>query len=408
MRDFGNRSLRSRVALALVVGVGTWLATAACELLLPTRLEEPGQDAAPPPLATPPPSCGVHPPEDPAGATGSGSLLVAVRQFEFQASLSDAGFGLNLDRVCTCDDAGYYDGGVGPPSCQAPYPEADPSVSAKVACDAPGGRDIGGITGLGSYFQAALGGTTAGGTLDDRIANGLVSFFFRVRNLPPDGADGSNVEVSFFNASGHFNKLATPQADGSTLEPVAPAWDGTDVWAINCAQSAAACSSAYDLPDAEGVVSGWVDFHAYVRGGVLVANFPKLLIDFNFTDLLLSNVVVVANLTNGGLTGQIAGRLPFHELYRSLSAVPVGGAKKGEYLCGTDPVFQGTIRPAICKNLDLRADPSTDNTGQLCDALGVAFQFTASPAQFAHHVDPGPYLHACDGGDSPGDNCTMQ
>jgi hypothetical protein len=387
----------------LFVGVGLWVATAACELLLPTTLLEPGKDAGPgPPVSSGP--CGALPPTDPGGPAGTGDLLVAIRTFEFQGN--DATFGYNLDGVCTCDDAGLANIGVGP-SCKPPFP----GVQQSATCDAPGGRDLGGIKGIGPYFQEALAGAGSGNGLDDRIATGQVSFLFRVRNLP-DGNNGSGVGVEFFNASGLFEKLGAPQADGSTLGNVAPKWDGTDSWAINCTQSGAACASKYELPDAGAVASAYLDRNAYVRDGQLVAHFLTLLLDFNYTDILLTNAVMVAKVTNDpdaggrGLVGQIAARLPLRELFKSLAAVTIGGKNNAEYVCGNSLAFT-TARPQICQSLDLMADPSQDNADPLqnCNALGVAFEFTASPAQFAYHVDPGPYVRACDGGNLT-DDCS--
>ena len=392
--------MRARVALALIVGVGTWVLTAACELLLPTSLLEP-RPASPP--------CGALPPADPHGPTsGTGEILAAVRTFEFQRS--DGTLGYNLDKTCTCQEGGLPDSGFstfGPPSCRPPFPGV--AGNPQVSCDALEGRDIGGVTGLSSYFQAAFAGSTGsgdgGGTFDQQIEDGLVSFLFRVRNLP-DG-DGSGVVVELFNASGLFRELPDAQADGSPYVPQRPQWDGNDSWALNCGANGSPCSSPYPIPDPAHLPSVYNDHTAYVRDGQLVAHFPSVKLDFRITDIVISNVVLVATVTDEptgrGLKGQLAGRLPLHEFYKSLSAVAVGGSKNQQFLCGNSPAFI-QVRQSICAALDLRADPKTDNTDQLCDALGIAFGFSASPAQFGSHVEHAEYPRACP--EDPNDDCT--
>jgi hypothetical protein len=299
-----------------------------------------------------------------------------------------AALGYDLDNVCSCLGGGR--------SCTPRAP------SAVEHCDQPGGRDIEGNSFFGELFELALNGTNLG-DIDHRIDAGSLGYFVQVRHYS-GGPDSTGLFVGFYNLS------ILPEIDASTGEFHArsPWWDGGDVWAVDCALSAAGgCKDDTPVLDQSALLPGFFDPQAYVSGNILVAHASPVVIGIGLTTLRLTDVVITATITpmpdGSGYrldNGQIAGRFPTRDIFVMLASMKE--ATGPGYLCG-DSVDLQQLKTKICAEADLTELPS-DDAGAPCDALSMVIPFTALPAQVGYRFDRKPPTRGCDG--APTTDCT--
>jgi hypothetical protein len=76
--------------------------------------------------------------------------------------------------------------------------------------------------------------------------------------------------------------------------------------------------------------------------------------------------------------GSISGRWGSTKLLSNMATIPIPDS--GTYLCGLDNPTYLTFKNYICSLQDIPSDYSRDNTGAPCDAISMAFGFTAEPA----------------------------
>jgi hypothetical protein len=312
-------------------------------------------------------------PDNPMGGPSGGdaSFVVAFDSLDF--AYTDP-IGFDLDNVCTCvGDAGS--------SCVTP--------SGGRACDQPGGRDVYGnilLNGLGTEFDAL-----APQTLNGDVSAGDFGVLLEVDNYNGESND-QGVTVKAF---------ASP---GTTQQP--PRHDGTDVW--------------YVAPDS--VVGGstmppyaapkYQTFDAYVVDYVLVAHLSGGFglvarpnaggannpVTLNLSDLWLSGTLVPPG-DGGGWTitkGNVGARWPISRVLDDIHAL---SGSNGESLCGTDPYYV-IAKSMICGALDIASNPSADNTGVPCDALGLGIGFTGEPAIIGDVLPLNPIINCPDAASS--------
>ncbi len=293
-------------------------------------------------------------------------FFVAVKNMLYDTN-PDAGIvlGYDLDGVC-CPGAA--------PSC----------VSNNPTCTDPQGRETAGNS-LLKLADTYLG-STANGNLNNRIAQGQLSLIFWVSQYN-EGADDTQVNLTAFIASGNeINDAGYPQP---------PKWDDTDIWSIDPRSTLGASMDG----GVWSYVPQYITTQAYVTSSTLVSPLGKVSIGLGAGSLEMTDAVLVAAIESDGhggkrLDGQMAGRISTHSLLAILGAFQ---DSTGQYLCGSDVTFQ-TVRTLICSSADLRSDPTTDFSGQPCDALSVSFGFTALGVQTLgppfQTLDPKP---GCDG-----------
>ncbi|HEY1959608.1 MAG TPA: hypothetical protein VGH28_28560 [Polyangiaceae bacterium] len=316
-------------------------------------------------------------PTAPANPTigGSMTILDAVQTIDFNPDGGViASLGFDLDGVCTC--------GGGPASCTSLVPNV-------TQCDPSGGRDINGTTQVGHYLEQLLNAEPSG-DVNARIAAGKLTYFIQVSNYG-GGQNESELVVGFYDGSGH---PAFDADGGYVIAP--PAWDGGDVWAIDCIMSQSSCPDAAILDG--GFAPTFVDPAAYVTDGTLVAHFNSLVVGIGITTIRITSPIMVAQiepLAGGGygLDGQFTGRVAVDDIFRSIAVLPsISGGK----LCGDDQEFQA-LKPEVCGAADIRAAAATDNTNQPCDALSFSLPFVARPARIGFRSDGPVLVPGCDG-----------
>jgi hypothetical protein len=375
-------------------------ASAACELLLPTHEKDDPSDAGSPQTRTESDPCVHALPPGPPGASASdgGAISFVAAMKTFGVGRQPLGF--DLDGVCTCHDAGPGRE-AGPEACRPPQ--------AATHCDDDNGRDFSGDQFLGEYLEQLLVNTTDQGDVDTRIDAGILSFIFEVKGYA--GRDGQNVSFGLYDSSGLYEAVdGGPDASGPIIKTRSPSWDGGDGWALDCAQSEATCPDTGDISHGD-VSPGFVDRAAYVNGGQLVAHLPVVVLGLGFTDLRITNALVVAKVVpvsgGYGLDGQIAGRIALHDMFRTVAAVHQGARTDNKYYCGRLPSFVTGVRPVICAALDLPSEPRLDGTGTTCDAVSIAIAFTAFPAKIQYRLDRDPIPRGCEGDAAIPDDCTQ-
>lgn len=350
-----------RTALALVGGV----LAAACSLLTSYDGFERDQpiDAASPPIdagdaeAPADPCAHARWPDPPSSsASGSGAPLVgAASTLSVIAPEASRPLGFDLDRLCTCPDRGACVGAL-----------------AQAACDPVDS----GIDNAGDQLFRAF--VSAGVAVDDTglrfgLASGQYGIVFRLTDY--NGApDDDAVRLDVFNAVG-----LEGDAGG-------PAFDGNDTWTL-------------DSESFAGSIPTYGSRAAYVRGGVLVADFAQLLLKMRIPtvgnawlliELELRSAVVVARVQQvgpGGLAltdGILAGRMPSSSLLRQ--------AQRGGACVGTS--VYDAVKARVCDARDLPIEPGKDGREETCEALSTAIGFRASPSRTSSaqgtRADPSP------------------
>ena len=377
-----------------VVGIATWYGCSIYDssLLLPLAGEggpdtTPGGDAgtdAPPEAANPCPE--VFPPsrpttDDPSDA-GDQSFVVALHTLDLGVR-PDGGppplFGYDLDDVSTCCEGQ-------PESCKA-------VVAGAQHCDEDGGRDNSGGQLISSFALIAPGAFNSD-TISQRLQDGVYSLIVQVTGYNGQPND-SQVVAALYASTG-------TQGVGEAGPPL-PKWDGTDVWTID---------QAFVL-SASPIIPNHFDAHAYVRNGVLVVavDFPISLgaqstgsITLALTGgVITATVVPVGNGTYKMENGQVAGRWSASSVLQSVQGLNFAGST----ICPGSSTYAG-LKQQICHAADISSDPSADKTGVTCDALSVAFGYTADPAQMGDVVASSGKSSPCgDGGpDAAPDDCT--
>jgi len=377
-----------------VVGLATWVSCSIYNpsLLLPAE-EEGGPDvvveapvttdagsdvAAPCPEVFPPTKPAADDPSD----AGNQTIVVALHTLDLGIR-TDGGtpplFGYDLDDVFTCCDGGAS-------SCKPPV--------VGNHCDENGGRDNSGgqlIASLALLDPTQFNATT----ISQRLQDGVYSLIVQVSDY--NGTPNDTQVVAGLYASDGLQ----PEADGAV--PLAK-WDGTDVWTIDD-------QFVLNGADASPIVPNHFDAHAYVSGGVMVmqVNFPLSLgtsatgsIDIDLTGGVITAEVVP--MPGGGFraaNGQVAGRWNASSVLTAAQSLTLAGAP----ICPGSSLY-ANVKQQICGAADIATDPANDNKGAACDALSVAFGFTADPALMGAVISSGAKQGTCGDAGLTTDDCT--
>jgi hypothetical protein len=275
-----------------------------------------------------------------------GQIVTAVTQLHVVGPINEGrSQGFDLDRLCTCPE---------PAACTGSKPGAPCDVADT------------GIDNAGENLFRTLVG--AGVSLDDTglltgIMQGQYGIIVRIEGY--DGElDDPDVKVAFFNA-------VTVNGDGGV-----PRNDGTDSWTV----------------DSESLLDGrfptYFSSKAYVAGGILVAEFERLVVraripygqkSWSLVELELRSAHLVARLGPRAARqasleeGTIAGRTP-------AAAILTQGMRSGA--CRDSGSYEA-LKPLVCASRDLPLDPARDGRDTPCDALSLAIGFAARPALIA-------------------------
>lgn len=379
--------MRNRRAILAVLTAAACVAAAtvtACSLLEDyDGLEGSGNDAAVTPDTTPPlvdaaveaapidPCLGDGVPPSFDGGTQATdaaadlpALVSAVTAVQFVGTKGNAGLaaaGRNIDFTC-----GF--------SClsSAATPPKDPPAT--------------GVDNAAFELFSAL--RAVGIPLDDQgfdegIKRGLWTFVFRLSRWSGEPND-SDVQLDAFNGTSLDNAGSDAGAQ----------FDGTDVWATDSASSSAG------VPLFRSMVG-------YVRNGVLVARFARLIPKLRFyangfvllTDVEMYSVSVVANITRDGagykLTdAKVAGVTTPEQILAQLQRAGT---------CGSDPIF-ATVQDYVCENRDLPGTLGAPATAK-CEAISIGLRFEARAAKLSSKVDTITDTVYCDGGIDPTKGC---
>jgi hypothetical protein len=383
-----------------MVGLATWVGCSIYNpsLLLPGASESGADVVVEAPVTSdagdagadgPPPPCAeVFPPtkpaqDDPSDANDQ-SFVVALHTLDLgfggDAGTSPASFGYDLDLVYTCCDGGAE-------SCKA-------ASTGAQHCDENGGRDNSGGQLLGTLASEDPGQFNAT-TISQRLQNGTYTIMLQILHYNGQAND-TQVTAALFTSDG----IATV----GDAAPPPTKWDGTDVWSID--------QGSVLLADASPVVGKYADGVAYVSGGTLVmhVSFPISLgtagtgsLSVDLTGGVLTGQVEPADAGTYRLTdGQIAGRWNVPELLGALQNLAIGSS----YLCRGTVLYEN-VKGLICQAADIMTSPGDDKTGATCDAVSLAFGFTADPANIGEVVATPLKVSPCgdDAGDGAPDDC---
>jgi hypothetical protein len=288
--------------------------------------------------------------------------------------------GYDLDGRCTCQGED--------PSC------IEPDWAAADHCDGPSGRD----NAIAQLFHD-LGAVDKDFTSAHYTASaedGDDSFLFRVRDYNGQPND-DQVTVSMHPTEGTDDDPCNPPN-------AAPAWDGTDLWAINAAslnvpqggaggtggaagaggvggaggQSVSCGLNGHDIDDPR-----YLDDNAYVTDGVLVASLPEVALEFTSGDDNLP-VQLKAGFITGRLEqessqwylrdGLVVGRWTLAEFFKLIGSI----TNQQEPIC-TDSSVYPLLKNALCQYPDITSE-LTGPTAP-CDTLSFAVAIEAHPGQ---------------------------
>lgn len=277
----------------------------------------------------------VSPPAPPKPTTADGTsqppLLLALDSIDFGDAFDPPG--VNLDRRCTyAPDAG---------SC---VPLAGKVPTGQI--DGDGGVDNSSVNVLANKAFPL----TVAGRVVDAVAKHIWTLLFRLEGYS-GAADDPAVTLRVVTG-------VSVDVDGG---PDAGGWavDGL-------------------LADA-GIASAPISNVAWVSGGVLRAEFSDLSFVARSNGLgtflmrLRSAYVVGAlDTTKKVLRGVIAGRWNAADATTEISRLKLGPTCVGS-----------VITDSLCRAQDIKTDPKDDNKGFECDALSVAFRFTAGENAFS-------------------------
>jgi hypothetical protein len=375
-----------------VVGAAAWIGCSIYDpsLLLPAQQEagadvaaeaSGGHDAAP---DVPNPCPELFPPtkptaDDPSDA-GDQTVIVALHTIDLGFG-GDSGppplYGYDLDQIFTGCDGGAESCGAAAPGATHP--------------DEPEGRDNSGgqlLAKLASFDPAQFNSNS----ISQRLQQGIYSVVLEILHYNGQAND-QQVTAALYTSDGI-------EAVGDAAPPPAK-WDGTDVWSID--------NASVLIPDASPIVGNFSDGVAYVSGGVLVmhVNFPISLGTSSTGGLSVSLTggVITGHLVPTGSgtfhmpDGTIAGRWNVSALLLALQNLTVGSLS----LC-PDGGLYANFKSQICQYSDIMTSASDDRTGKTCDAISLAFSFTADPAQMGDVV--AKQLGGSPCGTTPPDDCT--
>jgi len=304
-------------------------------------------------------------------AGGDIELVFALKAIDFheasQAEYESIGF--DLDKTCTCQGEQA--------SCARPA-DAPPDYE----CDGPGGRDN---NSGGLIAASALLGLSSK-SFNENIAQGEWSVLVRVRGYNGK-KDDDQVSVSWLTA------LAIPLQ----FQPVK--WDGTDQWPINAASFEL---DGQGKPDMEKPKSQ--DALAYVTGGRLVASLKgeaPVDIAANVSINLVNAFVMGELVENAGVwsvQGTVGGMWLVGDVLKAMrNMTPLG-----QPLCTDHPIY-GEVKKTICSRRDI--SPTALLASEPCDAISLAFTFTAAPAKILGAFDVAAPANPCVGKDPGQDSC---
>jgi hypothetical protein len=351
--------LRAAPMWLMLIGVGCLGATWGCSILFSyddyagSRPSPPGSDAGTVDAADKDvvtvdeagiDNCGrfvvpSKPKEDPGGADAD--FLFALDSLRFDLASADpaAPLGPDLDGVCSCAE-----------NCACPGPPSCKGKEAK-SCDKRGGVDNGGGDAVSGVFTLRGSGRPE----TERIAAGSSTIAFRLTNYNGKPND-PQVGVHLFRV-------------GSIGQPK---WDGSD----------AREPESDTIVQTDPVFAQITQGDAYVKDGYLVT---KLSGSIPFDEILLpfSEILVIAKLSDVTMAppklkvarGYLAGRVPTAQLLNNFRTIPSSEGDGG--LC--NDVKFGLARGLICEARDIMGASGQDNKDMDCDAMGVAWQFTAAP-----------------------------
>jgi hypothetical protein len=297
------------------------------------------------------------------------SFSGAARRYSFAAKRPDnTKLGFDLDGLCTC----HPDNG----SCISPN-------GPKAPCDDPDGIDNAANDIIKNIF---LRGATGGDATVDVGKNGIGIQIDDYNG----GADDQDVTVQLYNVVG---------IDGDPDGGQVPAFDGNDKFVVEREQ----------LTRTANLTSQYIDTQAYVKGGVLVARFPKLDVRFvppptseniagRTTQIPLTQALFVSRISvTGGQvrlsSTQLIGRMTASDALREIARIGT---------CPTSPDYQGA-KQITCNTVDTPSDPNRDGKGDFCDAISFAIGVEILPGKLTGSVDAGVPVGLC--GDVPVDKC---
>jgi hypothetical protein len=337
-----------------------------------------------------------RPEADDPSTTPDVHVITALRTFDLGLR-TDGGappvLGFDLDTACTCP---------APESCA-------PQKGSALHCDDDGGRDNAGgalLRSLGAFNVLNQD------DINQRIAAGGYGLVIQIRSYNGAANDTRvTVAVSVSNGVSGIEDGGTPSPkdDGTdhwTLDP-ASLLGGESIVGVDCDRDNSQC------------VPLFIDENAYVADHVLVGkmDFPLSLgsgggistIKLNLTGSIVTATLVPTAVAGGSSfaldRGQLAGRWSTAKLLASLAALQ-DPLSPGQYVCGGDSTYTG-IKTRICASADIEADMSLDNTSAACDALSIAFGFTARPARLGKVYAGPPQSAGCaDAGTPFHDDCS--
>jgi hypothetical protein len=279
--------------------------------------------------------------------------------------------GWDLDKVCTCP---------GPPSCVQ-------AAGTVENCDDEAGRDH---TGLELFRKLGMTAQAGNATANEAMRTGQYGLVVEMTGYNGTPND-TQVTVAIYASSG---VLGT--GDGGTTQLQ---HDGTDKWTLDPRYLQFGTSLMSVNADCEAntlCTPIFADVNAYVTKGVLVASYGDVPITFGGRANIggavmdLSNAYLVGTLSavslpsNGTswaiVDGSISGRWGSAKLLSNMATIVDPTQDSGAYLCGSN-VNYGLLKGYICSLQDIPSDLSHDNMGASCDAISMAFGFTAEPAR---------------------------
>ncbi|MGH7434155.1 MAG: hypothetical protein ACRENE_00605 [Polyangiaceae bacterium] len=358
----------------MAFAIGSW---PGCDIYNPSLLTaaDAAPEAAPLHLATIP----SIPADDDDSGLQKQNFVLAMQSIDVAVGL-DGGplptgplppIGWDLDKVDTCPGA---------PSCVQPAGTIE-------NCDDDAGRDHTGLKlfrelgpsaqmGVAAVNQSMTAGeygllvqvTGYNGTLNDRQVS--VALYFSSGVI---GTDGGALAL---NHDGYDAWSVDPRS-------IAGYMGGTSINGMDCGHGSGLCPPQY-ATDA-----------AYVSGGILVANLGVVPITFGgraniggavmeLNGTFLTGTLEPVSLFNNNTWrikgGSISGRWQSQKLLSNLATIPDPTTDAGLYLCGDADVPYQLLKKYICTLQDISAI-GMDNVGAPCDAISMAFGFTAEPAQ---------------------------
>jgi hypothetical protein len=194
--------------------------------------------------------------------------------------------------------------------------------------------------------------------LNDQIDNGIITSLIRVRRYNGTGTDDS-VEVAIYGAT---------RMMGPAMPISRPSWNGTDVWDV--LEPWVRVNPGSDGGQANDAQQpAFVDDHAYVNAGLLVARWDSLVVGAgdHLQGALMQARVVPSGDAWSLANATIAGRLRIDDVLISGN------------LCTDAPMYQA-LKQLACSFADINYEGS-DSEISPCDAASWAWQFRADPAK---------------------------